>query len=656
MKKLLLLWLGIVGLAATATAQSTATLDFGSNSGFSSWNSSYTGRTLDFTEATVVFSSANKQSGTITDCPVMKNGDITVTMKEGYTPITKITLTVKQWTTKKQTVAVTGYSLDGTNFTAVTDGPSVTTGSGTEVVYDNVPDGTVAVKFSATGGNQIGIASAVVEYGTVAPGGVAKPKASVEAGTYANPFELELTCATADAEIFYSLVAESSQAGDLTNAVKYTAPIAINEPCYIEAYAQNGDTKSETIELTYDFKVAAPVISPNSGIYPVIPEITITSATTAAVIRYTTDGTEPTADSQVYTAAFKPEGDNVTVKAQAFVENWTASDVTTASYEIGEEKGTLENPLTASEAAELALAGSTDKVYVKGIVSKVISTDANITSYKNLDYYISDDGTTTATQFEVFRGKYFDGADFTTDNKLKAGDEVVVLGALTTYNNTPELAAGSTLILLNGSDKPEDPENPDDPINPDDPQGTTVVFDFKTNDYGMTLLSGTTSAYNDDPTVIEVDGVTLTLAGKTRLWKASSANELRFYSGSSMTFSVVAPKKITKIQLDQNGSSFSLASTEAASSPALVAPVYENGVWSGEATEVKLEANFASSNKAVHTLTVIVNDTQDIEGLGIDEENAPAVYYNLQGMQVANPTTGIYVRVQGSKVTKVLVK
>lgn len=45
---------------------------------------------------------------------------------------------------------------------------------------------------------------------------------------------------------------------------------------------------------------------------------------------------------------------------------------------------------------------------------------------------------------------------------------------------------------------------------------------------------------------------------------------------------------------------------------------------------------------------------------GIDsvvvEENAPAVYYNLQGVKVANPENGVYIMRQGDKATKVLVK
>lgn len=38
------------------------------------------------------------------------------------------------------------------------------------------------------------------------------------------------------------------------------------------------------------------------------------------------------------------------------------------------------------------------------------------------------------------------------------------------------------------------------------------------------------------------------------------------------------------------------------------------------------------------------------------EENAPVHYYNLQGVEVANPENGIFIRVSGNKATKVVVK
>lgn len=46
--------------------------------------------------------------------------------------------------------------------------------------------------------------------------------------------------------------------------------------------------------------------------------------------------------------------------------------------------------------------------------------------------------------------------------------------------------------------------------------------------------------------------------------------------------------------------------------------------------------------------------TTGVEGIGVDA--AEAVYYNLQGVRVANPANGIYIRHQGAAVSKVYVK
>ena len=48
--------------------------------------------------------------------------------------------------------------------------------------------------------------------------------------------------------------------------------------------------------------------------------------------------------------------------------------------------------------------------------------------------------------------------------------------------------------------------------------------------------------------------------------------------------------------------------------------------------------------------------TSGIEDITVDEAvedtDAPAVYYNLQGVQVKNPDNGIYIVRRGNKVTK----
>ena len=69
--------------------------------------------------------------------------------------------------------------------------------------------------------------------------------------------------------------------------------------------------------------------------------------------------------------------------------------------------------------------------------------------FGNATYWISDDGSTD-NQLNVFRGKYLNGEKFTSEDQLKVGDEVVILGKLTTYNGDPQVNTGSSIVSLNG--------------------------------------------------------------------------------------------------------------------------------------------------------------------------------------------------------------
>jgi hypothetical protein len=55
-------------------------------------------------------------------------------------------------------------------------------------------------------------------------------------------------------------------------------------------------------------------------------------------------------------------------------------------------------------------------------------------------------------------------------------------------------------------------------------------------------------------------------------------------------------------------------------------------------------------------LLVVRNDASGIESVGVDAQAAPAVYYNLSGVKVENPTPGFYIVRRGNTVTKEVVK
>ncbi len=120
-----------------------------------------------------------------------------------------------------------------------------------------------------------------------------------------------------------------------------------------------------------------------------------------------------------------------------------------AGGETGEGDGTEANPYSASQALEMIANGENNpdaEVYIKGKVSQIKEVSAQ---FGNATYWISDDGS-TETQLYVFRGKYLNGEKFTSEDQLKVGDEVVILGKLTTFNDDPQVNTGSKLVSING--------------------------------------------------------------------------------------------------------------------------------------------------------------------------------------------------------------
>ena len=79
--------------------------------------------------------------------------------------------------------------------------------------------------------------------------------------------------------------------------------------------------------------VATPVISVASGTYYEEFDVEITCATEGAAIYYTTDGTEPTAESDIYTEPIHVAQD-MTLKAIAMMEGYENSGIATADYVI----------------------------------------------------------------------------------------------------------------------------------------------------------------------------------------------------------------------------------------------------------------------------------------------------------------------------------
>ena len=188
-------------------------------------------------------------------------------------------------------------------------------------------------------------------------------------------------------------------------------------------------------------KAATPTFNPESGTVDANTEITISSETEGATIFYTIDGTNPTTSSTSGSTVIITEA--TTVKAIAVKEGYKNSDVATAVYSITgvSPKGTEENPYTVAEAIAAVDAGQgiTD-VYVKGIISKIVT--AYNSTYGNVSFNFSEDGTESGNQFQAFR------AVATSDSDFVIGDGVLMHGNLKKYNSTYELDAACTAADL----------------------------------------------------------------------------------------------------------------------------------------------------------------------------------------------------------------
>ena len=106
-------------------------------------------------------------------------------------------------------------------------------------------------------------------------------------------------------------------------------------------------------------------------------------------------------------------------------------------------------------------------------------------------------------------------------------------------------------------------------------------------------------------------------------------------------------------------------------------PAYRKGDFAGKAKAFVIsddftfaaapeaEAEFASAGadkvafsnitETGAAFTVYTDEQAGVDNITVDS-NAPAVYYNLQGMPVENPSNGIYIKRQGNKAQKLFIK
>ena len=164
---------------------------------------------------------------------------------------------------------------------------------------------------------------------------VTAPAFSPVPGTYVNPQDIVISTPTSGATIRYTI--DGATPTDTVGTL-YTAPVHISESLTLKAVAYQVGWRTSSVTsgaYTIGLHVGAPEFSPGPGTYTSEQDITITTVTSGATIRYTIDGSTPTETSgRVYAIPVHLSGP-VTLKAVAYRMGWTTSAVTSGAYAIG---------------------------------------------------------------------------------------------------------------------------------------------------------------------------------------------------------------------------------------------------------------------------------------------------------------------------------
>lgn len=374
--------------------------------------------------------------------------------------------------------------------------------------------------------------------------------------------------------------------------------------------------------------VAAPTFSLAAGNVAEGTEVSIACATEGATIHYTTDGTDPDANSAEYTDPIVIDK-AMTIKAIAVKEGMSNSDIVEAAYKIivatpmfdpapgAVKKGTEVTITCATEGAILMYQVNDDIQEGASPVTVVINEATTIEVIASKDGYVDSEAKVTYSIEGEAPMSYTAQFDFSDPTKLNPAQDYPSFEGMNPSGSV-------TRVLVAG-----------------------VEF---TNNYVVAefVAPGNATATNTPQIMYNADAENNKIAF------------VRAFKNSGLKITGLRQLQVEKIEITGTDLNNVLYNGTAVNSSAKTELVWERPVVSAlaETSENDVVEFKISSSKAVSINTIKVT-TLDITN-GVDDiivdENAPVEYYNLQGVRVDNPENGIYIRRQGSKVSKVLVK
>ncbi len=213
---------------------------------------------------------------------------------------------------------------------------------------------------------------------------VADPVASLPTGIYNGPQSVAITTATSGATIRYTT---DGSLPTTTHGTLYSGPVTIG----------TGDTTLQAIayldgqvnsRVSYAFyivtgtpQVADPIFSPAAGTYATTQMVAISSATSGASIRYTTDGSTPSETvGTIYSNSPVNITSTTTLAALAYKAGSTDSNVVSGTYTINIPLPPAAAPVFSPAAGTYATAQTVTITSATGTASIRYTTDGSTPS------------------------------------------------------------------------------------------------------------------------------------------------------------------------------------------------------------------------------------------------------------------------------------
>lgn len=439
----------------------------------------------------------------------------------------------------------------------------------------------------------------------------------------------------------------------------------------------SGHRRIQVIEVTYTPGEAPAVEAPKVTCENNM--VSITCATDNAEIYYTIDENTPSTSSTKYSAPFAIEK-NTTVKAIAYVgEDESAVTTFNATYVPS---------FTVAEALAAIEGGFNAMAKVKGYITQIDEIDTG--SFGNATYYIADEKGGSPV-LEVYRGYWMNGEKFTSEDQIEVDGLITVEGTLVNYNGTYEFTTGSKVIEYvapeGGGDEPVDPNPPVEAkalytltFGAENNQSTvsnyTSTWNVISNNYEWTIENfnnNNTGLKNGNPTG---DWDYARCGRKENASVAKIITDFPVEDKKHVQSIVINGTLNAANQTGLNKAYIEVYNTNPSADGATAIETVEipgDTFIGAKGNKIDYTAELTNTNPGLYYVivfdmnntnanngwlqisSVLYNGAVDsgVESVISDSDAAP-VYYNLQGVKVANPEKGIYIVVKGDKTSKVI--